>query len=71
MKLPDHQSDPKDIYRTGHPILAKIKWINNLGETRFFYEVVYYDGGWFTDPQSETFLNDETVVDWKYCKDCF
>ena len=53
----------------GSPILAKIEHINDLGKSKW-YEVVYYDDGWYSYAGSKTFQDGEQVVDWKYCKDC-
>ena len=53
----------------GSPILAKIEHINDLGKSKW-YEVVYYDDGWYSYASSKTFHDGEQVVDWKYCKDC-
>ena len=51
------------------PILAKIEHINDLGKSKW-YEVVYYDAGWYAYAGSKTFQDGEQVVEWKYCKDC-
>ncbi|HRP90911.1 MAG TPA: hypothetical protein PKX92_12850 [Edaphocola sp.] len=51
------------------PILAKIEHINDLGKSKW-YEIVYYDEGWYSDADSKTFQDGEQVVEWKYCKDC-
>lgn len=53
----------------GSPILAKIEHINNLGKSKW-YEVVYYDDGWYSYAGSKTFEDGEQVIDWKYAKDC-
>jgi hypothetical protein len=51
------------------PIIAKIEHINDLGKSEW-YEVVYYDNGWYSYAGSKTFQDGEKVVEWKYCKDC-
>ena len=38
----------------GSPILAKIEHINDLGKSKW-YEVVYYDDGWYSYAGSKTF----------------
>ena len=53
----------------GIPILAKIEYINDLGKSKW-YEVVYYDDGWYSYAGSKTFQDGEQVVEWKYCRDC-
>lgn len=53
----------------GSPILAKIEHINDLGKSKW-YEVVYYDDGWYSYAGSKTFQDGEQVVEWKYCRDC-
>ena len=62
-----HQLNIPDVI--GSPILAKIEHINDLGKSKW-YEVVYYDDGWYSYAGSKTFQDGEQVVDWKYCKDC-
>ena len=57
---------PKELY----PVLAKIEHINDLGKSKW-YEVVYYDDGWFSYAGSRTFQDGEQVIDWKYCEDIF
>ena len=51
------------------PILALITHQGDLGLSKW-YEVVYYDDGWYSYAGSKTFQDGEQVVDWKYCKDC-
>jgi hypothetical protein len=49
-------------------VLAEIYHNNDLGLSKW-YEVVYYDDGWYSYAGSKTFQDGEQVVDWKYCKD--
>ncbi|MFV0146640.1 hypothetical protein OBK08_01430 [Empedobacter falsenii] len=51
------------------PILAKIEHQNSLGLSSW-YEVVYFDGKWQSYAGSKTFNDGESVIEWKYCKDC-
>ena len=51
------------------PILAKIEHYNDLGLSTW-YEVVYFNGIWQSYAGSKTFTDGESVVSWKYCKDC-
>ena len=53
-----------------HPVLAKIEQINDLGRAKW-YEVVYYNDGWYSYAGSKTFQDGEQVIDWKYCEDIF
>ena len=53
-----------------HPVLAKIEHINDLGKSKW-YEVVYYNDGWYSYAGSRTFQDGEQVVDWKHCEDIF
>ncbi len=58
----------------GKSVLAKIEQIDSIDslEKLSWYEVVYYcDKHWQPYAGSDTFSNDEKVVKWKYCKDCF
>ena len=57
---------PKELY----PVLAKIEQINDLGKSKW-YEVVYYNDGWYSYAGSKTFKDGEQVIDWKYCEDIF
>lgn len=54
----------------GSPILAKIEHINDLGKSKWYEVVYYYDNGWHSYAGSKTFQDGEQVVDWKYCEDC-
>ena len=60
------EKTPKEL----HPVLAKIEHINDLGKSKW-YEVVYYNDGWYSFAGSRTFQDGEQVIDWKYCKDIF
>lgn len=51
------------------PILAKIEHHDSL-ELSSWYEVVYFDGRWKSYAGSKTFNDGESVIEWKYCKDC-
>lgn len=55
---------PKD---EGQPILAKIKYVNDLG-TAIYFEVVYFipDVGWRAYSGSKTFQDGEQVIAWAY-----
>lgn len=66
-KPPKQQLNIPDVI--GSPIIAKIEHINDLGKSKW-YEVVYYDDGWYSYAGSKTFQDGEQVVEWKYCKDC-
>ena len=66
-KPPKPQLNIPDVI--GSPIIAKIEHINDLGKSKW-YEVVYYDDGWYSYAGSKTFQDGEQVVEWKYCKDC-
>lgn len=52
------------------PVLAEINHINELGLSKW-YEVVYFDGNWRCYAGSKTFKDGESVIKWKYAKDCF
>ena len=51
------------------PVLAEINHINELGLSKW-YEVVYFDGNWRCYAGSKTFKDGESVIKWKYAKDC-
>ena len=51
------------------PVLAEIEHINDLGKSKW-YEVVYYDSGWYSYSGSKAFQDGEKVIRWKYVKDC-
>ncbi len=48
-------------------VLAKITHQNCLGLSQW-YEVVYYDNGWYSYAGSKTFQDGEQVIEWVYCK---
>ena len=51
------------------PVLALINHITETGLSKW-YEVVYYYRGWQSYHDSNTFMDGEKVVDWRYCIDC-
>lgn len=56
---------PKEL----EPVLALVETITDLGKSSW-YEVVYYDNGWKSYSGSKTFNDGESVVKWRYAKDC-
>lgn len=59
-----------NIPREGEPVLAKIKYLNSLGNSSW-YEVVYHNGEeWRSYEDSKTFSRGEQVVVWKYVTHC-
>jgi len=56
------ENKPNDL----EPVLAQIEHINDLGKSKY-YEVVYYYEKWNSYSGSKTFQDGEKVVNWKYC----
>jgi len=52
------------------PIFAEISHVNDLGTSTWF-EVIYFFEEWCSYSGSNTFNDGDTVIRWKYCKDCF
>lgn len=52
------------------PIFAEISHVGDLG-TSMWFEVIYFFEEWCSYSGSNTFNDGETVIRWKYCKDCF
>ena len=48
------------------PVLAKIE----QGEFSWYEVVYFFDNHWQSYADSNTFENDEKVIEWRYCKDC-
>lgn len=65
-ELHDQEISPIEL----EPVLAEINHINELGLSKW-YEVVYFDGNWRCYAGSKTFKDGESVIKWKYAKDCF
>ena len=53
------------------PILAEIEQINDLGRSKWYEVVYYYNNKWCSYADSETFQDGEKVIRWKYAKECF
>ena len=59
----------KEVPNELEPVLAKISYQNDLGNSNW-YEVVYYvDGKWCSYNGSKTFDDGERVVEWVYCSE--
>ena len=52
------------------PVLAEIEHINDLGKSKWYEVVYFWDENWRSYADSKTFQDGEKVIKWKYVKDC-
>ena len=62
-----HEEPKQETPNKLESVLAKITHQNDLGLSQW-YEVVYYDNGWYSYAGSKTFRDGEQVIEWVYCR---